>query len=325
MFPKKTMLEKILGKDPNVYGSIEHTFYANKDNSSIKVIDFWDSEKKETLIPIAAGYTYFTLNTMVGVGAKGRNNIKSVHIRFVILSMNKETSEAEVVSIYPDNISKKIGEVKEMRKIESELIAEGKIDANPGFSIIKPILNLSGKKASTTSQTTESSYPYEVLVVNASGTANRAIWEFYRGESIGAIGQYNLQIRFRIKNSLVYDKRCYCIDWNVEVNGRRLRDHEIELANTKWNIEFNGRKVMDYVDESPNDKYANVKWNYNSIKNRGRVGEIMTIIWKGKEHKDFEEKDRKEIKDLASKEDPEAKNRMLRPLILIESTSQETQ
>ena len=288
---------------------------------------------------------------MVGVGAKGRNNLKSVHIRLAILSMDQKASQSEIVSISPHNLAKEIGQVKQCGRLKVNLEAEGKMDGNPMFSIIKILFNLSGKKASTTTRTTESSYPYEVLIANASGTANRAIWEFYRGESIGAIGQYNLQIKFRIKNPLIYNKICYCIDWNVEVNGRRLRDHEIELANNKWNIELNGRRVMTWKDKNQNYEYANGHWR--DIKNGGGIYEIITMIWKGKEDKDFEErkedkdfeerkkskgintirkiinkirkniknqkkikKYRKEINKLVSKEDPEAKNRMLRPLIL---------
>jgi hypothetical protein len=323
MFPKQTTTEKFLRKPPNVYGSIEHTFYAFEDNSPIKVPDFWNPEKEENTLPIWEGYTYFTLNTMVGVGAKGRNNIKNVHIRFTILSMNKKVPEAEVVSIYPNNISKKIGEVKQMRKIESELRAEGKLDANPvlGF-FIKPFISLSGKKEITKAQTTEASFAYEILVANASGTANRAIWEFYRGESVTAIGQYNLKIRFRIKDPAIYDKGSYCIDWNVEVNGRKLRDHQIELANNYWNLEFNGRKVMDHIDENLKDENPNVKWR--NIENSGKVAEIISIVWKGKEI-DFNEEDTNEIKELVKEEDPEAKNRMLRPLTLVKGKSHQTQ
>ena len=49
MFPKPTLLEKILRKEPNVYGFLEHTFYAYKDNSDIKVTDFWDLKKRNNI------------------------------------------------------------------------------------------------------------------------------------------------------------------------------------------------------------------------------------------------------------------------------------
>ena len=65
-----------------------------------------------------------------------------------------------------------------------------------------------------------------MLIANARGTQTGAILEFYRGDGIEAIGQYNLKIIFRLRGSPQYNKRfCYCADWNVEANGRKLMTH----------------------------------------------------------------------------------------------------
>ena len=77
----------------------------------------WKKDKPETKISSPKDCTYFSLNTMVGVGAKGQNNIKSVHIRFVLIPMNDALPEPEVVSIVPTNISRTVGGIKEMQKV----------------------------------------------------------------------------------------------------------------------------------------------------------------------------------------------------------------
>ena len=150
--------------------------------------------------------TYFSLNTMVGVGAKGLNNIKSVHIRFVLMPMRKGLPEPEVVKIIPTNISRPVGEIKEMQKYENEKNVGGGLNASGGYgSIIARIgagIGAGFKKQSSSSKIKESTLPNELLITNASGTANRAIWEFYRGDGIEAIGQYNLQIIFRLIGNL---------------------------------------------------------------------------------------------------------------------------
>ena len=38
--------------------------------------------------------------------------------------------------------------------------------------------------------------PNEILITDASGVGNHVVWEFYRGEGIQDVGQYNLEIIF---------------------------------------------------------------------------------------------------------------------------------
>src|SRR4051794_37744878 len=99
----------MLHKVPSVYGSIEHTFYAFEIDKPPLIPDMWDpiKPKRQPLSP--KDCTYFRLDTMVGVGAKGQNNIKSVHIRFVLMPMKDGLPAPEVVSIRPTNISKPVG------------------------------------------------------------------------------------------------------------------------------------------------------------------------------------------------------------------------
>jgi hypothetical protein len=148
--------------------------------------------------------TYFSLNTMVGVGAKGQNNIKSVHIRFVLMPMEDDLPAPEVVSIHPTNISKPVGWITETQRYENEWSTGGGVKASGGygsmFAGFRGVIGAGFRKGFSSSKIKESNLPNELLIANASGTANRAIWEFYRGDGIEAIRQYNLEIIFRLKN-----------------------------------------------------------------------------------------------------------------------------
>ena len=103
--------------------------------------------------------------------------------------------------------------------------------------------------------------PNQIYITKASGMANRAIWEFYSGEGIEEIGQYDLEIIFRLKdiNNKVNPATSlfYCIDWNVEINGRKLYDHEFEYNNDYWNTKLNGIKIMYHEkDDSQKDNWT---------------------------------------------------------------------
>jgi hypothetical protein len=55
--------------------------------------------------------------------------------------------------------------------------------------------------------------PNEILITDASGVGNHVVWEFYRGEGIQDVGQYNLEIIFRIPSSMkIEDPIPYYID-----------------------------------------------------------------------------------------------------------------
>src|SRR4051794_3981557 len=115
MFPKPSLWERMRRKPPSVYGSIEHIFYAFKTDEPQMIPDMWDKGKPLMQISSPEGSTYFSLDTMVGVVAKGQNNIRSVHIRFVLMPMQEHLPEPEVVSITPTNISRTVGEIREMQ------------------------------------------------------------------------------------------------------------------------------------------------------------------------------------------------------------------
>lgn len=185
MYPKRSTWEYISGKQPSVYGSIEHTFYAFKIDEHPSIPDMWKTDKPKTKILSPEDYTYFSLNTMVGVGAKGQNNIKSVHIRFVLIPMNESLPEPEVVSIVPTNISRTVGEIKEMQRYQNERSGGGGVKVGGGLgNVIGRIqagANAGFRKQFSSSKIKESTLPNELLIANASGTANRAIWEFLSG------------------------------------------------------------------------------------------------------------------------------------------------
>jgi hypothetical protein len=90
---------------------------------------------------------------------------------------------------------------------------------------------------------------------------------------VAAIGQYELKIFFRIptkdhpqlnKNSDIRD--LYRIDWNVEINGKRLVDHTLDIEGN-WNMKVNWRRLMDSEGDlkfekiSKDQKYPNLKYN----------------------------------------------------------------
>jgi hypothetical protein len=348
LFPKPTKWEHIRQKSPSVYGSIEHTFYAFRKKEPPLIHDMWNKDKPEMNIRSPRGYTYFSLNAMVGVGAKGKNNIKSVHIRFVLLPMRRYLSEPEVVSIIPTNISRTVGEIKEMQKYENERSAGGGVKASGGYGSI--FAGITGgidariRKQSLSSKVKESTLPNELLIANASGTANRAIWEFYRGEGIEAIGQYNVEIIFRLQGCPPYEERfCYCVDWNIEVNGRKLWDHKVELENKRWNVVFNGKKLMDHMhkDEkkelmelmNKNDKEELIVDNNkttNADTTNGNTHNVIeeliddnryTFSWQTIDlKKPAKNQSRlKMLKEIIEEDDPDIDKRLLRPLKLLAS------
>ena len=48
----------------------------------------------------------------------------------------------------------------------------------------------------------------------------------FRGDGIEDVGQYDLEIIFRVKKDMVEKidekKLRYCIDWNLEINGKNI-------------------------------------------------------------------------------------------------------
>jgi hypothetical protein len=354
----------MLHKVPSVYGSIEHTFYAFEIDNPPLIPDMWDPKKPDKQPSSPKDCTYFSLNTMVGVGAKGQNNIKSVHIRFVLMPMEDGLPAPEVVSIHPTNISKPVGWITETQRYENERSTGGGVKVSGGigsiFARMGAFLGVGFRKQFSSSKIKESKLPNQLLIANASGTANRAIWEFYRGDGIEAIGQYNLEIIFRLRrqeNKPPYGKYCcYCVDWNVEVNRRKLLDHKAELENDKWNVKFNGRKLM-YPAKDEEKKVFRTMQNYR-IENDDEEEEAVLprllktlqdilhnrIIQKKREkyrkesEKKYEEKMQMTIDDIEQieieekigerlvelmlEDDPDMKNRLLRPLVLFRNNEE---
>jgi hypothetical protein len=350
LYPKPSLWERILHRPPSVYGSIEHTFYAFETDKPPLMPDMWDPKKPERQLSSPKDCPYFSLNTMVGVGAKGQNNIKSVHIRFVLMPMKDGLPAAEVISISPTNISKPVGWITETQKYENERSASGGVKASGGYSSIfariGAAFGVGFRRQFSSSKIKESTLPNELLIANASGTANRAIWEFYRGDGIQAIGQYNLQIIFRLKNKPRCDEKkcCYCVDWNVEVNRRKLWDHKAELENSRWNVIFNGRQLMDFAkdkeekvfrtmqnytienEEKDEKKQKQYRKKFNKKYEKEIKQKRMTNddIEKKIEEK-IEEKIGERLVELMLDDDHDMKKRLLRPLVLFCSSEADEQ
>jgi hypothetical protein len=183
--------------------------------------------------------------------------------------------------------------------------------------------------------TLTNSVPYHVIVANASGTGNRGVWEFYQEEGSAAIGQFDLKIFFRITNKNLPDwpendwpenatiRDLYCVDWNLEVNQKKLVDHKIDLAGN-WNMKVNGRPLMDKQEEKSDNKkmpdkdgfyqYWNVPLPYDPTDFKIELDESK--LYEGQKNKRQKRKD--EIFSIMIEEEPKAeRNRLLRPLYLV--------
>ena len=108
--------------------------------------------------------------------------------------------------------------------------------------------------------------------------------------------------------------RCYCVDWNVEVNGRKLLDHKVERENAMWNVTINGRTLMDNIS---NDKL---------LKPNDPQRVVNTIIPKTKKSlrkklfyckQTDDEKIGKKIVELIRHDNPDIDKRLLRLLVLL--------
>lgn len=134
MFPRKSTWNKLgenFGQKPSVYGHIPQVFYAILEKPPPR-LDIWNTntnlqedEKGEKIVG-PKGYLYFVINASVGVGAKGRNNINSVHIRFRLIPMKKGISEPEVVHMYPHTMSQLAGTREVTEEIGKQVTAGAK-------------------------------------------------------------------------------------------------------------------------------------------------------------------------------------------------------
>jgi hypothetical protein len=118
------------------------------------------------------------------------------------------------------------------------------------------------------------------------------------------------------------------VDWNVEVNGKRLIDHKIDFEG-KWNVKVNGRRLMDRkgdmeYEENPKmsfctrlrqwfrPKYPQPKYeeNWNVPVQDISQEKDMNIIMREKKH-------RRQIYDMMNEEDRKSEPlKLLRPLYL---------
>jgi hypothetical protein len=305
LYPIENFWEKTINKDPDVYGTIETTFYALQIDDSTLVLQ----AMLNTLIPNVMDidsdskhFTYYAIMTKVGTGVKGKHedNIKTVHIRFRFIPTDKDIPEPEIILIAPRTESRKVGASKFILQATSE--QNYGIGANIGAKanfplgpIIQTVVNIDAHGNKTKKVVLSESTMYEldknIKIANASGVGNIANWEFYHKQGAEAVGQYNLEIIFRtlldirsIKTRKVY----YCVDWNIEINGKKLVDHPVDFHNQKWNTKLNKRPLMCHIDSKEKD---NEWWNA-----------------------DFDDEGKSIIESRMHKED---KQRLLRPVELV--------
>jgi len=346
MFPKPPWFREWLKHlgwnwNPGVYGNIQQTFYADlTDRIAIKP-SIWEDDKErmyrykeEVVTP--KNFMYFVIKTSVAVGAKGSNNVRRVHIRFRLIPMNPESREPEVVSIYPYSISLLAGE--RHHREETRKHASLNVGSNVQVPVPPPINIRAGGEAGLDKNFSDESdwkLPYHVTVANASGTGNRAMWEFYQEKGMAAMGQFDLKIFFRIpsKDLPAWEdddilKHLYFVDWNVEVNGKRLIDHKIDFEGN-WNMKVNGRRLMDRkgnmeYEENPKMSFcARLRQGFRSKYLEPKYKEewnvpVQDISQEMDKNKIIrEKKHRRQIYNMMNEEDPKSEPlKLLRPLYL---------
>jgi len=348
---KASKVKETLGRgwNPSVYGNIQQTFYAmliDSNPSNLKWPsslewpsnpDIWSKELRQEKVIGPKEYSYFIIKTAVGVGAKGKNDIKRVHIRFRLIPMRKTISDPEVISIYPHSMSQLAGQRKVIKRIEKRLGIGGLVRSKQKFVVVDANLAGGGKYDKSSNESIDYTLPYNVVIANASGTGNRAMWEFYQEEGMAAIGQFDLKIYFRIpkkdiprpwpQNGVIRD--LYCIDWNVEINRKRLVDHTIDFKGGNWNMKVNGRHLMDrsgnieYEEKPKAWKHAlrtPVWWRYQlsepKYKQYWNVNFVNLCDDELKKHKDSI------YKMMIEEEHKAEKQRLLRPLYLVDNNPQ---
>jgi hypothetical protein len=106
-----------------------------------------------------------------------------------------------VLSIYPHSISRPAGWINHYEQIRKELAIalQGGMDASGQLGPLSPEARALATASKRVEKTKDYSFQYHVVIANASGTGNRAM-EFYQEEGMAAIGQFNLEIFFRIQS-----------------------------------------------------------------------------------------------------------------------------
>jgi hypothetical protein len=208
---------------------------------------------------------------------------------------------------------------KVSKRTEKGLELKGDVSAKPRVIVADANTGGGGHLTSLQSNQTDYTLPYHVIIANASGTGTRAIWESYQQEQgMAAIGQFDLKIFFRVPkkdiepwpaNGVIRD--LYCVDWNLEINRKRLVDHNIDFEGN-WNMKVNGRHLMDrcgsieYEEISNGQKYPRLKYD-----------EFWNVPIPDLPQEDLL-KYKKRVYNMMIEEEPKAEeHRLLRPLYLV--------
>ena len=195
-------------KDPKVYGTIENTFYAVRLDPSNTLLENSEFNTNHS--------TYFSIMTKVGVGVKGKENIRKTHIRFRIIPMKSDCPYPEIVLISPTDKLRQVGTIQ--GNIEASIVSTRGFRVGGKVNTPLPIPfqlmqfsadaegNIGSERAKSSVEKTIYEYPYWIQIANASGVGNLANWEFYQGKPMEAkgrepTGQYNLEIVLRIHSS----------------------------------------------------------------------------------------------------------------------------
>jgi hypothetical protein len=145
-----------------------------------------------------ASFRFFCLFTTVGVGDYGKNKIRDIHIRFQFEKDVASVPDMEIVSIRPTGESREVGTTRH-------------------------------KKKQTSDEITTYQYPVYINISSSTGVGNYAMWDFKQGGAAAWTGQYDLQIIFKINESIEHIKPgrgSYHVNWKVNINDRPLMDHE---------------------------------------------------------------------------------------------------
>jgi hypothetical protein len=170
----------------------------------------------------------------VGVGDYGKNKIRDIHIRFQFEKDVASVPDMEIVSIRPTGESREVGTTRHIsEKLRGSIVDAGaKAEANISGLVYPSISgNIGGsiKKKQTSDEITTYQYPVYINISSSTGVGNYAMWDFKQGGAAAWTGQYDLQIIFKINESIEHIKPgrgSYHVNWKVNINDRPLMDHE---------------------------------------------------------------------------------------------------
>ena len=210
--PKKSFLRRIMFPNhPKFKVTAENVIYARKQHTDLE--DESD----------------FIILTKLGVGDFGKHSIRNIHIGMRIESTKKYTPKIEIQEISPTTQIKTVGTViqtdNQIRNILGDIKTEFSSDFNLSFLRMNIDSGAQFAKRNNSEKIITYNLPNKILIMTSSGIGNDAMWDFKQGESIGWKSQYDLNVVFKIRKSILeIQKRdfSYYVVFDVFINDEKI-------------------------------------------------------------------------------------------------------